>query len=275
MKILKIVCIVLLLVLVTCCVLFYNDNVHLYLPHVKVHHSEQQISLQYTRAKDHNTEQQQPLSQDTVKIVQHLVDISNYANKLRNYVPTLSPSQTEQVVKWLGFTNLTSKMAQEKFLGCAAIGMFRQLKGKQLKSSSIHIPQSHQHCKKMSFKSTGPIVALSGFPGSGNSWVRQLLESATGVYTGAAYCDTTYTAAGMLGEYVNTENVLAIKAHYRPHMDKSCLHNDKAVYIVRSPFGVILSENNRNLTGSHTREVNYNYGMAKLQRMYLHIQAHM
>ena len=50
----------------------------------------------------------------------------------------------------------------------------------------------------MSFQSSGSVIVLASFPGSGNSWVRQLLESATGIYTGALYCDGAYVRAGMI-----------------------------------------------------------------------------
>lgn len=35
-----------------------------------------------------------------------------------------------------------------------------------------------------------PPVALASFPGSGNTWTRQLIESATGIYTGSFYKDS-------------------------------------------------------------------------------------
>ena len=34
-------------------------------------------------------------------------------------------------------------------------------------------------------------VALASHPGSGNTWVRLILEEATGVFTGAVYNDST------------------------------------------------------------------------------------
>ena len=41
-------------------------------------------------------------------------------------------------------------------------------------------------------------MALASFEGSGNSWVRQLLESATGIYTGSVYYDPAYVKVGMI-----------------------------------------------------------------------------
>ena len=159
----------------------------------------------------------------------------------------------------MGVSNLTSNVAQKQFLKCA--GALRMLR-----SLPAHVPKSQQHCKNMSFQSSGPVVALGSFPGSGNSWVRQLLESATGIYTGALYCDGSYIGAGMIGEGVATNNVIAIKTHDWPTGSKRLLNHDKAIYVVRSPFGAILSEENRYLAriakssgDRHTTEVEQGY----------------
>lgn len=52
-----------------------------------------------------------------------------------------------------------------------------------------------KQCKERSFLDrTSPIVALVSFPGSGNTWLRHLLEQATGIYTGSIYCDHSLKA---------------------------------------------------------------------------------
>jgi len=181
-------------------------------------------------------------------------------SRLKRYLHSLSPLQATDVIRQMGANNLVSKLSQEQFLNCPIKKLSQQL-------NSRRIPPSHQNCKKMSFQISGPIVALGSIPGSGNSWVRQLLESATGIYTGSIYCDKSYVKAGMFGEGVTTENVIAIKTHKWPYAIKNL---SKAIYIVRSPFGFILSEHNRYLAkvhklgNSHTMEVDskyYNYGM--------------
>lgn len=45
-----------------------------------------------------------------------------------------------------------------------------------------------------------PRVALSSFPGSGNTWARILLEKATGLRTGSEYMDSKLVRAGLAGE---------------------------------------------------------------------------
>ena len=189
------------------------------------------------------------------------------ARRTSKQIKSTGNLQMDDVIRQIGVSNLTSKTAREQFFKCPAISIMKTFHG--------HIPPSHQHCKKMSFQSSGPTVALGSFPGSGNSWVRQLLESATGIYTGSVYCDRSYIQAGMIGESVSTGNVIVVKIHAAPDVTKKLLNHDKAIYIVRSPFGALLSEKNRrigkkvasknksssSLGQSHTFEANPKYGM--------------
>ena len=115
----------------------------------------------------------------------------------------------------------------------------------------------------MSFKKTGPTIALASFPGSGNSWVRELLETATGVYTGSIYCDKSYIANGMIGEGVQTNNVLVIKTH------GSKLQVKKAICIIRNPFDAIVADYSRRkapTSSSHTSELPSHYFRELLQK---------
>ena len=199
---------------------------------------------------------------------QQLVKYFNNKAMYKSYVMNLSSLQTESIFKQMGVNNLTLQKSRVRFLSCGGKPLLKQL---NQPNSSVHIPSSFQHCKNMSFKSSGPTVALGSYPGSGNSWVRQLLESATGIYTGAAYCDMAYFEAGMIGENVDTNNVLVVKTHAPlfTRLKVNQLNYDKAIYIVRSPFGAILAEHIRSaairskkLKGdSHTVEVSYNFGM--------------
>lgn len=42
-----------------------------------------------------------------------------------------------------------------------------------------------------------PMTALVSFPGSGNTWVRYLLDTASGVFTGSVYIDRKIISKGM------------------------------------------------------------------------------
>jgi hypothetical protein len=96
------------------------------------------------------------------------------------------------------------------------------------------------------------VTALVSFQGSGNTWIRHILEQATGIYTGSIYCDTTLKAV-FSGEHISSGNVLVVKTH---HPDATSLPTDmkialgqesfdKAIILVRDPFDSLISEANR------------------------------
>ena len=116
---------------------------------------------------------------------------------------------------------------------------------------------SNSGCRFIDGKKRGA-VALASFPGSGNTWIRVLLERATGVCTGAYCCDISLRAAGFSGEYIQSGSVLAVKTH-RPsplwYDDKGRVGFDSwdeeeakygaAIVIVRNPLHALVSEWNR------------------------------
>lgn len=128
--------------------------------------------------------------------------------------------------------------------------------------------RNEKRCKERTFLDRkGPIVALISFHGSGNTWVRHLLEQATGVFTGSIYCDGGLKIV-FPGESVCSGNVIAVKTH---HTDTTDLPKDiqmamgkqrydKAILIVRNPFEALLSEANRRW--NFKRSVNNHVGVA-------------
>lgn len=108
-------------------------------------------------------------------------------------------------------------------------------------------------------------IALVSFPGSGNTWVRGLLEELTGVCTGAVYCDVSLRGRGFAGEYVRSGTVLVVKTHqYSPiwvgsNVGRGLVESEgryaAAVFIVRNPFKALVAEWNRKVANdfnSHT-----------------------
>jgi len=56
-----------------------------------------------------------------------------------------------------------------------------------------------ERCKPLRFLSTKPHVnnsLLVSFPGSGNTWVRHLIEQASGIYSGSVYGDMALYIGG-------------------------------------------------------------------------------
>lgn len=177
-------------------------------------------------------------------------------NQLENYFNKMSPSQIKNIVRQFGEagSNLATVTAQQQFVDCTGAALIKY--SIMNNEDSIAIPE-HFSCRKMSFKKTGPTIALASFPGSGNSWVRELLETATGVYTGSIYCDKSYIANGMIGEGVQTNNVLVVKTH------GTKLPAKKAICLIRNPFDAIVADYSRRKAGQsasrHTRELPPHY----------------
>ncbi|XP_045117318.1 uncharacterized protein LOC123508025 isoform X1 [Portunus trituberculatus] len=62
---------------------------------------------------------------------------------------------------------------------------------------------------------TLPRTALASFPGSGNTWLRYLIQGATGLFTGSVYLDRELATKGFYGENETPECgcTVAVKTH--------------------------------------------------------------
>ena len=128
-------------------------------------------------------------------------------------------------------------------------------------------------CKPLSFQDhddqeerTSSRTALVSFPGSGNTWVRYLLQQMSGIMTGSVYDDGVLRNHGFPGEHVADDKVLVVKTHeWGPviryifvHFYPSLHHKlsfrsryNASVLLIRDPLESILSEYNRRSRG-HT-----------------------
>ena len=97
-------------------------------------------------------------------------------------------------------------------------------------------------------------VMLSSAEGSGNTWLRGLLEKATGVCTGFRWCDAAMRAHGFVGEGVASGKVLVVKTHESiPRWRDGNLKGDpklydSAVFILRNPAWSMIAERHRIVT---------------------------
>ena len=75
--------------------------------------------------------------------------------------------------------------------------------------------QNIQWCRENpKFRETpGPRVGIVSFPGSGNTWVRYLLQQMTGILTGSVYEDGDLKRNGFKGETHRDGKVLVVKTH--------------------------------------------------------------
>lgn len=122
-------------------------------------------------------------------------------------------------------------------------------------------------CRFLVTKSRKP-VALISFPGSGNTWVRQLLEQASGICTGSAMCDMSLRYSGFTGENINTGSTLVVKTHrpkpswlfgaanYASRIEpkSSDAVYESAIIIVRNPMNAMVSEWNRIVANDFLRK---------------------
>lgn len=109
------------------------------------------------------------------------------------------------------------------------------------------------------------VVALVSLPGSGNTWVRGLLERATGVCTGSIYCDKTLRAEGFCGEGLRSGALLVVKTHdsslqWKGERYKTVKTDrpffDAAIFLIRSPFRAAIAEWNREVSNLFARNQN-------------------
>ena len=70
--------------------------------------------------------------------------------------------------------------------------------------SGSRLPAIHW-CRPLGYRAAIPqrdsIVALASFPGSGNTWLRYLLQQATGIITGSVYKDHALLRNGFPGKF--------------------------------------------------------------------------
>ncbi|XP_042210449.1 WSCD family member AAEL009094-like [Homarus americanus] len=97
-------------------------------------------------------------------------------------------------------------------------------------------------------KPPGTSTALVSFPGSGNTWVRYLLQQATGYYSGSVYKDYALMKNGFPAESVSNGSVVVVKTHeWGPEMRKTF---GRAILVMRDPYLAIQAEFNRQ-SGGH------------------------
>ncbi|KAI5626096.1 WSC domain-containing protein 1-like isoform X1, partial [Silurus asotus] len=112
-------------------------------------------------------------------------------------------------------------------------------------------PVQDSRCTERRFlpEKSSHLVALSSFPGAGNTWVRHLIELATGYYTGSYYFDGTLYNRGFKGEkdYWKSGRTICVKTHESGKRDIEMY--DSAVLLIRNPYRSLTAEFNRKCAG--------------------------
>ncbi|XP_068623422.1 WSCD family member AAEL009094 [Battus philenor] len=100
-------------------------------------------------------------------------------------------------------------------------------------------------CKELRLRSP-PLpyaVALVSYPGSGNTWLRYLLQQVTGIVTGSIYMDYGLRVHGFPAENVTDGTVLVVKTHEAPPLETDKFKS--AILLIRNPRDAILADFNR------------------------------
>ena len=109
-------------------------------------------------------------------------------------------------------------------------------------------------CRFLKSQTRREPVALNSQEGSGNTWLRGLLERATGICTGFYTCDPETRARGFLGEGIKSGHVLVVKTHVHipqwigGKRDQNLAYDStygSAVYLIRNPANGVIAEWNR------------------------------
>ncbi|KAG7224677.1 hypothetical protein INR49_011430 [Caranx melampygus] len=99
------------------------------------------------------------------------------------------------------------------------------------------------------YQRSSSLVALSSFPGAGNTWVRHLIELVTGFYTGSFYFDGTLYNRGFKGEkdYWKSGRSICVKTHESGQKEIEMF--DSAILLIRNPYRSLMAEFNRKCAG--------------------------
>lgn len=146
------------------------------------------------------------------------------------------------------------------------------------RKSQLEREPPHSTCWFLEGRERSP-VGLASYHGSGSTWVRGLLQRATGVCTGAIYCDEDLRRRGFPGENIRSGVVLVVKTHqtdpwwtgvdYGKLLDASFKKLEyvpvysSAILLIRSPYDAMVSEWHRlmsiNSTDSRVKTVGEKY----------------
>ncbi len=101
-------------------------------------------------------------------------------------------------------------------------------------------------------------VLLVSYPRSGNSYVRKLLELATGIVTGSDSRPNRALTSSLLrygykGEGVTDQSVWVVKSHYPERLGYIRVPVTRVILVVRNPFDAIESYFHMGMTNTHDK----------------------
>lgn len=163
-------------------------------------------------------------------------------------------------LKQFGLTCKTALVLFERERGArkcvkSKIDFSKFLKRGDVTSDEVIRTSSESDCNR---RTNGRIVLVS-YPRSGNSLIRTLLESHSGVYTGSDNRPNRPLALNLLqmggfyGEGIADDSVWIVKSHYPERVGYLPIDASVVVMIVRNPFDAISSYFQMGMTNSHNK----------------------
>ena len=129
--------------------------------------------------------------------------------------------------------------------------VFRHMDPSEIKTSL-----RENSCRFIDGKNRLP-VALASAEGAGNTWLRGLLERASGVCTGFIHCDYVMRQSGFIGEGVKSGSVLVVKTHSIEPQWNGVTYTEpnpkhpyfgSGIFVIRDPYKSLVAEWNRRIT---------------------------
>ena len=120
-------------------------------------------------------------------------------------------------------------------------------------NAHIYIEPAQSTCVFINGSGKFP-MALVSYPSSGGDFVRGLIQSTTGLCTGAVHCDTALRRNGYPGENIRTATTFIVTTHQlfpRWSHNRNLSHSNSsdpdpayngAVFVMRNPFDVMAIE---------------------------------
>lgn len=187
-----------------------------------------------------------------------IVGSKDTQTKGRQIADTKDPQIVEpkNVTKTTEATKMAAPSCKEElcseFLDKVSKRFFQRCNAKALGATKQ--PFQSAKCHFMSANGRGDPVGLVSVPGAGCTWLRGLLEKATGVCTGSIYCDIPLRRGGFAGEFIKTGSTLVVKTHTSDYqwigVPVAKRNRDDGLYgsavlLIRNPFDNFISEHNR------------------------------
>ncbi|XP_053406089.1 uncharacterized protein LOC128559085 isoform X2 [Mercenaria mercenaria] len=184
--------------------------------------------------------------------------IANWYPRMQNKGKESNINECVTLIQQNLYENVTDKLLKNMMNKCFLTGIMH--KTVLFNISFIEEFVQNFSCPSAKYLSTQrPLVALASYPGSGNTWTRELIEAITGTFTGSIYTDWNFKGSELCPA---RGNIYIVKTHIPSdkatshvkcrEIGVSTLNYTKAVLILRNPYQALLAEFNRQQSTSYS-----------------------